>query len=384
MKMCNCSAVKNKSGVAMMALIVFLTGSSAVLAAEPNVQISGFLSTIFSKGYNKTNSEYANGLAGKDVEMDTRDSHLGVQFSSAINPDMNVTAQFISRGGEAENYNLETDWAYVDYSIAQPLRLRVGKYKIPEFIASDYLDVGYAYPWVRPPQDVYGTNPLISLNGLDLLYKVGFGESKLFVDLYYGDGTHKTFVQPRSYDLAVAASLPLPPLTKGQSLLFDTHNTVGASIKYAAPHYTARIGYFQTKVDQEDFGMNNVPGAFGGVGFTMDIYNIVAYAEFIRRNTDPDMEMAFPDQDAWYVTLGYRMGKFLPSVTMSQIKQGLDKSDFAIEETSTAVDLRYDVATSADVKFEALYVKPKSGNHGLFSDPVKEGTIVSASFDVIF
>jgi len=371
----------------MVALFVFITGSGSVFAAESNVQISGFLSTIFSKGYNKTNSEYANGLAGKDVEMDTRDSHLGVQFSSAINPDMNVTAQFISRGGEAENYNLETDWAYVDYSILQHLRLRVGKYKIPEFIASDYLDVGYAYPWVRPPQDVYGTNPLISLNGLDLLYKVELGESKLFVDLYYGDGTHKTFVQPRSYDLLLAKYGPAGPVAgfeKGQSLLFDTHNTVGASIKYAAPHYTARIGYFETKVDQAEFGMDNLPGAFGGVGFTMDIHNIVAYAEFIRRNTDPEMETAFPDQDAWYVTLGYRMGKFLPSVTLSQIKKGLDKSDYAIEETSTAVDFRYDVATSADIKFQAMYVKPKDGNHGLFSDPVKDGTVITAAFDVIF
>jgi len=369
--------------MSMVSLVVCI-GSSSVVAAESNVQISGFLSTIFSKGYNKLDTDYANGLAGKDVEMDTRDSHLGVQFASEINPEMKVTAQFISRGGEAENYNLETDWAYVDYQALQSVRVRIGKYKIPQFIASDYLDVGYAYPWVRPPQDVYGTNPLISLNGIDLLYKVEVGGSKLFFDLFYGDGTHKTFVPPRTFDFTPPSSLPPGITAQGQPLTFDTHNTVGAAIKYVAPHYTARIGYFETKVDQPDFMMENVPGAFGGVGFTMDVSDIVAYAEFIRRNTDPAMEGAFPDQDAWYVTLGYRMGKFLPSVTMSQIKQGLDKSALAIEETSTGIDLRYDIATSADIKFEALYVKPKDGNHGLFDDPVKEGTVITAAFDVIF
>jgi len=355
--------------------------SSAVLAKETDIQISGFLSTIFSKGVNDIDTRYANGLAEKDVEMDTRDSHLGVQFSGAINPEMNVTAQFISRGGETENYNLQTDWAYVDYQAWQNVGLRVGKYKIPQFIASDYLDVGYAYPWVRPPQDVYGTNPLISLNGLDLISKSQFGASKLYFDLYYGDGTHKTFVPPRTVDLSGGA---IPPEMKGQSIVFDTHNTVGFGMKYVAPHYTLRAGYFETKVDAPDFNMEDVPGAFGGIGFTMDVSDVVAYAEFIRRNTDPEMEQAFPDQDAWYITLGYRMGKLLPSVTFSQIQQGVDKSPLAVEETSTAVDFRYDLAESADFKFEVLYVNPKDGNHGLFDDPVSKGKVYTAAFDVIF
>jgi hypothetical protein len=366
-------------GIAMT--FTLLSVSSAGQAAEGNVRISGFLTTIFTKGTNEKDAGYANGLAQKDVELDTRDNHLGVQFESKINPKMDVTAQMIARGGETEGYNLEADWAYVDYQALQSVRFRIGKYKIPQFIASDYLDVGYAYPWVRPPQDVYGTNPLISLNGVDMLYKIGTGSSKLFFDLFYGDGTHKTFVPPRTVDLSGGT---LPASMKGQQINFDTTKTVGAAIKYATPHYTLRAGYFKTKVTQEDFGLTDVPGAFGGVGFTMDYNNYIAYAEFIRRNTDPQMAGAFPDQDAWYTTVGYRMGKFLPTYTLSNIKPGVDKSPLAIEETSQAIDLRYDLAASADIKFEYLRVKPKSGNHGLFDVPVSKGTIYSVAFDVIF
>ena len=140
--------------------------------------------------------------------------------------------------------------------------------------------------------------------------------------------------------------------------------------------------------------MSDVPGAFGGVGFTMDYKNVVAYAEFIRRNTDPLMAGAFPDQDAWYTTLGYRMGKVLPSITFSQIKQGVDKSPLAIEETSQAFDIRYDLGPSVDMKFEAMRVKPKDGSNnfgtgethgfGLFESRVDKGTVYSLSFDVIF
>lgn len=364
------------------AAAVLLSGNNAALAADyGNIRISGFLTTIFTKGTNDKDVGYANGLAEKDVELDTRDNHLGVQFASTINSDTKVTAQMISRGGETNSYNMETDWAYVDYQALESVRFRIGKYKIPEFIASDYLDVGYAYPWVRPPQDVYATNPLISLNGVDMLYKINAGSSALFLDLYYGDGTHKTFVPPRTVDLSGGT---LPASMKGQQVSFDTKNTVGFGIKYVAPHYTVRAGYFKTKVTQEDFMLTDVPGAFGGVGFTMDIHDFIAYAEFIRRNTDPDMAGAFPDQDAWYGTLGYRFGKFLPTFTVSQIKQGVDKSPLAIEETSQALDLRYDLSAATDIKFEVMRVTPKDGNHGLFEEPVSKGTVYSAAFDVIF
>jgi hypothetical protein len=375
--------MKNKKNALSLVVGVVLLGvNSLALAAGSDIRISGFLTTIFTKGQNDLDAGYGNGLAEKDVELDTRDNHLGVQFASTINPKMNVTAQMIARGGGGSgNYNLEADWAYVDFQALESVRLRIGKYKIPQFIASDYLDVGYAYPWVRPPQDVYSTNPLISLNGVDMLYKVGVGDSKLFFDFFYGDGTHKTFVPPRTVDLSGGT---LPASMKGQEISFDTTETIGGAIKYAAPHYTVRAGYFTTKVTQDTFGLTDVPGAFGGVGFTLDYNNMIAYAEFIRRNTDPDMAGAFPDQDAWYVTLGYRMGKFLPTYTVSQIAQGVDKSPLAIEETSQALGLRYDLLPSADVKAEVLYVNPKDGNHGLFDVPVDNGTIYTVALDVIF
>jgi len=323
-------------------------------------------------------------LISKDLEWDTRDNHVGLQFASSIDSKIDVTAQFIARGG-FENYAMETDWAYIDYKPFGNAKFRIGKYKVPQFIASDYQDVGYAYPWVRPPQDVYSTNPLISLNGIDLSYKINISSSKLFLDVFFGDGTHKTFIPPATVDLGGTS---LTAEDKGRPITFETNDTKGFSIKYAAQTFTLRAGYFKTLVDADLGGpgltMSDVPGAFGGVGFTMDVSNLIAYAEFIRRNTDPQMAGAFPDQDAWYATLGYRFGKFLPTLTYSQLKPGVDKSPLALEEKSAAVDLRYDIGKSADIKFEALYVKPKEGNYGLFYEPVKNGRIYSASFDVIF
>lgn len=358
--------------------------SSAVFAVD--VQVSGFLTTIITQGSNDKDTIYGNRIATKDLEADTRDNHLGIQFSSSIDPRIDVTAQFISRAGP-DNYSVETDWAYIDYKAFKNTKFRIGKYKVPQFIASDYQDVGYAYPWVRPPQDVYSTSPLISLNGIDMSYKINmlYG-AKMFFDIYYGDGTHKSVIPPRTAD-----AMELPAELKGMPILFETAKNSGFAIKYAAKTFTLRAGYFSTDVSADvDLGngtrlvFNDVPGALGGIGFTMDTHNIIVYSEFLRRDTDPQLAGTFPDQDAWYVTLGYRFGKFLPTITQSKIRPGVDKSDLAIEERSTALGFRYDIGNSADVKFEALYVKPKEGNHGLFYEPVKSGTVYSVAFDVIF
>lgn len=380
----------NKKVMVWFLLSVVLVSWSGLASAEnePGVRISGFLTTIVTQGKNDIDTPYGNGIASKDVEWDTRDNHLGIQFASSINPKMDVAAQFITRGG-AENYNLETDWAYIDYKAFKNTRFRIGKYKIPQFIVSDYLDVGYAYPWVRPPQDVYGTNPLIALNGIDLLYKIDIYSSKLLVDLYVGDGTHKSAIPPRTVDFYQAQYPEDTQFTdeiKGQQILFDTKKTRGLSVKLAAQTFSIRAGYFKTDVDASlgPMVLKDVPGAFGGIGFTMDAADVIVYAEYIRRNTDPKMEVAFPDQDAWYTTLGYRFGKFLPTLTYSQVKPGVDESPLAIEEKSTALGFRYDIADSADIKFEALQVKPKDGNHGLFNDPVDKGRVYTAAFDVIF
>jgi hypothetical protein len=362
----------------------FVFWSSAVFAVD--VQVSGFLTTIITQGSNDKDTIYGNRIATKDLEADTRDNHLGIQFSSSIDPRIDVTAQFISRAGP-DNYSVETDWAYIDYKAFKNTKFRIGKYKVPQFIASDYQDVGYAYPWVRPPQDVYSTSPLISLNGIDMSYKINmlYG-AKMFFDIYYGDGTHKSVIPPRTAD-----AMELPAELKGMPILFETAKNSGFAIKYAAKTFTLRAGYFSTDVSADvDLGngtrlvFNDVPGALGGIGFTMDTHNIIVYSEFLRRDTDPQLAGTFPDQDAWYVTLGYRFGKFLPTITQSKIRPGVDKSDLAIEERSTALGFRYDIGNSADVKFEALYVKPKEGNHGLFYEPVKSGTVYSVAFDVIF
>ncbi len=343
-----------------------------------NIKIDGFMSYVVTRGFNDANTPYDNGVATKEPGTDTRENRLGLQFSAQVDADTDITAQLIARGGQFD-YNVTTDWAYINYKPSANWKIHVGKYKVAEFLVSDYADVGYAYPWVRPPQDVYSTNPLISLAGVDVLYKKPLGEMNLLAQVYFGSGTHQTFIPARTIDLSNGRFVN----DKGSLINFSTDDNLGFNIGVASSVYTLRLGYFSTRVEVPKL-VEDAWGSFGGLGFSMDLNDFVTYAELISRDTAAKLETAFPDQFAGYITFGYRSEKYLPYVTYSRIDAGVDKSEFALKEYSTALGVRYEVSNASTIKFEAMRVVPKKGNHGLFYEPVADGVVLSASYDVIF
>ena len=246
------------------------------------------------------------------------------------------------------------------------------------FIVSDYVEVGYAYPWVRPPQDVYYINPLTSQAGVKLFYNIQIHQTSLLFQLYYGEGTHEVFVPPRSLDLGNS------PMPVDERIQLKTKNAAGGNISFKTEHISIRLSYFNTKVDAPELNIENASGSFASAGLTVDWANIVLYSEYATRDTDTDNIKAFPDQKAWYATLAYRFNSVMPYATYSEIGEGNDPNILSIEQASTALGLRYELNKATAVKFEALYSKPKDGNHGLFSQPVDEGMVYSMTVDAVF
>ena len=384
------------------AILLSAVYSNTVLAMG-NVKIDGFMSFAATRDFNDANTTYDNGIATKDLSVDTLGNRLGLQFSAQIDPNTDVSAQIVARGGQP-NYQIVTDFAYINYKPDANWKIVVGKYKISQFLVSDYSNVGYAYPWVHPPRDVYATNPIVSLSGVDVFYKKPLGNTNFVAQAFYGSGTHQTFVPPPTLDSMGPSAQSL----KGQLVPFSTHSTEGFNVGFASDIYTLRLGYFSTRVGVRlstpdspampatdtmpakparrgiSYILPDVWGSFGGLGFTMDLNNYVTYFEFISRDTAPSLAGAFPDQYAGYVTFGYRAGKFLPYVTYSRIDTGVDKSDLALKEQSSALGVRYETSNASAIKFEVMQVVPERGNHGLFYTPVVDGIVATATYDVIF
>jgi len=161
---------------------------------------------------------------------------------------------------------------------------------------------------------------------------------------------------------------------------------------------------------------------------------VVVYAEWTKRTTDKELSRAFGDTEAYYATVGYRFGKFMPHITFAAITG--EASTFGVSstapffgpagggaidvpadpsvpspafslnfptqiQTSITAGLRYEVNDSAALKIEyqVIDVEQSSSelakanqnfNYGLFntnfsqSPPQSKVGIMSVALDVIF
>jgi hypothetical protein len=108
-----------------------------------------------------------------------QESLVGLQFKKDFSPTFSGTAQLISRANNPNRGSRPTvDWAYFTWtpSTTSAWTFQAGKLRIPLYYYSDYLYIGYAYPWVRPAPDVYGW-PIFAYNGANVSYRTQLGES---------------------------------------------------------------------------------------------------------------------------------------------------------------------------------------------------------------
>lgn len=402
----------------------------SVLASTPAqaIQFDGFMTAGASKIVTIDDKDkgniYLGGLGDRGITEDLtfeKDTRFGLQISSDITENMSVVAQVLGRGDQG-NFNAIIEWAYIDYELHDTTSIHVGKIKQPVYLVNDYIEVGYAYPWIRPPQEVYySNNPLNTVNGIELLLQFPVGRGTLSFQPYLGSNRDD--------------------IPNGGGAYFEAENIYGMDIKYSGRGYAVHASSFQCEVKiigqpfqventllgTVEVGLGDSKGDcyVGSTGFNLDLANFVVYAEWQKRTTDETLSRAFGDTEAYYATLGYRFGKWLPHITYASVDGkasvvGLP-ADGAVEvvgpagnpatgfnvnfpvaiQTSITAGLRYEVNDSAALKVEYMVVDVETDpatlasanqgfNYGLFDTnfsqlgPQKNVGIMSVALDVIF
>ena len=179
-----------------LSVLGLMCGLTAPAVSLAEVELSGYLTfaTTYASTDNTGDITYYNALANTDHwDFDTRMNHVGVQIYSALTDKVSVTLALTAQGGQS-GYEVTPEWAYGTYQFNQDWGLRMGRFKGPFYMVSDYRDVGYAYPWVRPPEEVYSTNPIKSVNGLDLVFQKTVNDVNYLLEIYGGSGTNETLV----------------------------------------------------------------------------------------------------------------------------------------------------------------------------------------------
>ncbi|MEE1674536.1 hypothetical protein SNR37_003979 [Agarivorans aestuarii] len=350
-------------------------------SAFDRISFNGF----YSVGINQANNNL--GYAGSTDEYDFNNLTLvGLQGDFALADSTSVTVQLVARG--EDDFSPEVEWAYLKHTFDNYITVRGGKLRLPMYMYSDYLEVGYAQPWARPPEEVYGFVPFNSFVGVDGSYDFEFDNSTLTVQGFWGqseeDGT--------SYD-----------------------DILGANLTWAIDDFTVRAVYGVTKITVDP---TNQPDAqvladknksdFLGAGFSYDNGSLLVVSEVTRAT----VEGQYSDVDSGYLTLGYRFGKAMPYGTVAGMKTQDDDeregkfvcvSDcltgspgllptshiYDGKRTSYSLGLRYDLLSNLAVKFDATLVNGFGDTNGLLESKVAGATedsttVYSIVFDGVF
>jgi len=401
-----------------------------VAAPAHAIQFDGFFTVGAARHNDKNGNVYIGSLGDRGITHDITfetDTRFGLQITSEIADNASVVAQILGTGTQS-NFNAVVEWAYVDYEFNKYVSLHAGKIKQPVYLVNDYVEVGYAYPWIRPPSEVYYlNNPLNTVNGAEILFSFPLGKGQLSFQPYIGSNRDDI---PNS----------------GGTGYFEAEGIAGIDIKYAAPGFLVHASDFHCRKVNTFGGFTTDAPALGpgaqvnvnlngvgkcnvaSTGFNLDMSNVVVYAEWQKRTTTDGLSRPFGDTKAWYTTLGYRMGKWLPHLTFASIDgkastyydpsnnagavtavgapapytPGVTTFNFPIPiQTSVTAGLRYEVNDSSALKMEYSVVDVSKDptdlananqgfNYGLFDtsfsvpSPTQKVGIASIALDVIF
>ncbi|MBL1275239.1 MAG: hypothetical protein COB30_004060 [Ectothiorhodospiraceae bacterium] len=365
----------SRNGHKNIGSICLITASLAlpftVTAGEiGDIQWHGFLT---SSAMVSTDGTYTGDVTNQGGAKDTR---VGLTLSTQVDESLDFAAQF--QGSGKDDFVMKMDWAFANYDVSENLSLRFGKIKYPVGLYNEYIDVGYTYPWIRPPegfynQDIIGPNlTRVAYNGFGAQFTTYSGDNEIGVNVFGGvvdvdDGHVNQLI--------------------GTKITFNMEDAFRIEL-------VANTGIMEIEPDSPRFMMmDGERHTTYTAGFIVDMTNFMMASEFGSATMGLDMM----DMTSGYVMMGYRFGDYMPHITWEQwdVKGGWGQEVLG-------VGIRKELTTNSALKFEVRQITPEqvqkpgfnamgmpmmgTGGFGLFSDTPtdKDITIVGMAIEMVF
>ena len=350
--------------------------STQVMATE-NVLINGFVTGAYQVT-DQDAAPYNGELLEGGVTSDgtTAGTRYGLNVTAKLNDRVTVASQMFAT--RTEGYEIHLDWGFISTKLSDNFDIRMGRIKFPGGLLSETVGVGYSYPWIQVPVEMYSED----IGGSQAVHEAYSGAS-LLGEFTSGDMTYSANV----FAGEVAEELVVRTGFKGVTLTANWDDKV---IVQAATNTSTM------KTDGVMMMMEGEKHEIVQAGIKVDMSNVLVIGEW----ADVDMgDFKFGESTATYLTLGYHFGKFLPHVTVATLEKGQDQMVTVMmgrdigpfTQTTTTVGLRWDYADQADVKFEVSTIELDSidgatSGTGLFMDMPDDERVIryGIAFDAIF
>lgn len=161
-------------------LLIITTAMTNAEETNEAFEISGFARLV--GGYLNDSGRHFEGYT--DRFSVTEQSLLAIQPSYSFTDKLSFTGQFVAHTNDDQDNGVE--WAYLSYRPDNAWHLRAGKLRTPFFIYSDSYNVGYTYPWITAPVQVYNNYLFSNFTGASANYYTAGDSLSLNLEAYYG------------------------------------------------------------------------------------------------------------------------------------------------------------------------------------------------------
>ncbi|MCG8394137.1 MAG: OprO/OprP family phosphate-selective porin [Pseudomonadales bacterium] len=359
--------------------------------SEPDrIRINGFLSAGMSRAEADTTAGEAAYIDGSEDKW-SHDSltRAGVQFNARLNDRAEAVVQLYGSGGE--DFDAEIQWAYLDYDLTDTVSVKAGRIVAPFYLHSQYVDVGYAYPWVSLPAEVYQLAPIKTMEAVEAAWSFNTGPLSHRLTGFWGSSTVDG--GPRT----------------GHAQ-FQADDLAGVNLTSRWRDWTVRAAYSaaDVTVSQDDLNalippapllgltFDEVYTYFAGLGLQYDDGSWFMSAEVASL----DFGNWYPSSQSGYVSVGKYLGKWMPLVTWAEVTpKDLDdtlpgpiKDGLAERQKSWTGGVRYSLTDAIALKAEYSYYYDFSDEEvtttgffvtdGTFEDD--NASVVRLSADLVF
>jgi hypothetical protein len=357
-----------------------LFGWAGAAAADDGISttISGYgtLGGTFTSdtqfAYHHDPTEFTGAAEQFDIALESR---LGLQAVVDFGSGFSVTAQELIRERGSDEFSLGTEWLYFQYAPDSHWKLRLGRVALATFLLSDSRNVGYAAPWFRAPNELYGSEAIQSLDGGEALWSTDLGPVNLGVQGSYGNtkatlllsGNLLPVVAKNMYNVAVSLLY--------QNFLFRVAQTTVRSPTTIPLGPTSAVNFLSRDT-------------FTSLGMQYDDGKAIVLAEWARRsqNDAPIFNETLATSREWYVAGGWRFGKLTPMLIYGKFEPSESLFEPAGSFSTWSASLRFDVVRNIALK--AQYSRPQAGNitYWVNSDPTSSErvNVFSLGADFVF
>ena len=311
------------------AMLCLSVGTAAIgeEAAAPMFLFSGFgtLGLVYSgeESADFVSNPFVPNGAGFTRQLSPEvDSTLGVQLTGNFSPQFSATVQLVAEQRYDGEYVPHVEWGNIKYQLTPQLSVRLGRTALASFLVSDFRKVGYANPWVRPPNEVYGLVPIFNSDGVDASYKLQLGD--FIHTLLGGYGQTDTRSSDGSRARVRDTWTISDTVERGPATLRISYQEGYMSIDALDGLFSAFRQFGPQGIALADrYDPNGRRVRFIAIGGMYDPGKWFAMAEWGKSSLDS----VFGDRSAWYVSGGLRVRTLTPYVTFSRAIANSDTSD---------------------------------------------------------